>query len=128
MGGTVPEVVFDALSVVQVCSVRSEKALGREELSAELELELCRFLVSAVSFVKGRGSGLGGGIIVVTSMLEGSSFVGGGVSSRDWFVGLAAVVGGVLSSWATSIVAGGLICAGFRSDCRRLVLGLAMVN
>ena len=87
MGGTVPEVVLDALSVVQVCSVLSEKALGREELSAELEFELCRFLVSAVSFVKGRGSGLGGGDTVVTSRLEGSSFVGGGVSSRDWFVG-----------------------------------------
>ena len=96
MGGTVPEVVLDALSVVQVCSVLSEKALGREELSAELELELCRFLVSAVSFVKGRGSGLGGGGTVVTSRLEGSSFVGGGVSSRDGFVGLSSVVGGGL--------------------------------
>ena len=80
MGRTVPEVVLDALSVVQVCSVLSEKALGREELSAELELELCRVRVSVVSLGKGRGSGLGGGGMVLTSRLEGSSSVGGGVS------------------------------------------------
>ena len=50
------EVVLEALFVVQVCSVLSEKALWREELSAELELELLRVRVSFVSLVKGRGS------------------------------------------------------------------------
>ena len=38
--------MLEVLSVVQVCSVLSEKALGREELSAELELELLRVCVS----------------------------------------------------------------------------------
>ena len=80
MGITVPEVVLDALSVVQVCSVLSEKALGREELSAELEFQLCRVLVSVVSLVKGRGSVLDWGGTVMTSRLHRSSSVGGGVS------------------------------------------------
>ena len=93
---TVLDVVLDALSVVQVCSVLSEKALGREELSAELELELCRFRVSVVSLVKCRGSGLGGRGTVLTSRLEGSSFVGGGVSRRDGCVGWSSVVVGGL--------------------------------
>ena len=38
--------MLEVLSVVQVCSVLLENALGREELSAELELELLRVRVS----------------------------------------------------------------------------------
>ena len=80
MGRTVPEVVLDALSVVQVCSVLSEKALGREELSAELELELCRGRIAVVSRVKGRDSGLFWVGMVLASRLDWSSSAGGGVS------------------------------------------------
>ena len=80
VGKKVPEVVLDALSVVQVCSVLSEKVLGRGEPSVELELKLCRVRVSVVSLVKGRGSGLGVGDMVLTTRLVGSSSVGDGVS------------------------------------------------
>ena len=108
MCGTVPEVVLEALSVVQVCSVLSEKALGREELSAELGLELLRVRVSVVSLVKGRGSVWGRGGTVMTSRLHSSSSVGGGVSWVDGIVGWSSLVEEVLLILAISIVAGGV--------------------
>ena len=45
--------MLEVLSVVQVCSVLSEIALGREDLSAELEFELLRVRVSLCSLFNG---------------------------------------------------------------------------